>query len=350
MKNFQIKIFNSFNNELKNLWLEFETKSFHHIFQTYEWQKLWLDKQIEYNNKIINFTVLIYESDKLIMILPLNIKEYYKIKILNWSGFPFSDYNSPLIASNKKLLKENFEELWNNILESFENIDCIVLNNQPENIISRTNPFYDYLKNNLMDEYYGINLNKSLKFKKKELDNINYQTKRLKDLGKLSFKTAENRDEKKDVIDFIIHNKSKQYESTKAWNLFKDKFCKDFFISSNLNMQKKIHVTYLKLNNEILAAHSGYIYNNICYYLFPAYNVKYRKYSPGKILLKKIIDETKLDLVEYFDLTIGSENYKKRFANNKLNSARFLKSLSLKGSFYILLLKIKFFIKKNLKG
>ena len=89
MKNFKIKIFNSFNDELKNLWLEFETKSSHHIFQTYDWQKLWLEKQIEYNNKIINFTVFIYERDELIMILPLNIKEYYRIKILAWSGFHF---------------------------------------------------------------------------------------------------------------------------------------------------------------------------------------------------------------------------------------------------------------------
>ena len=81
MKNFKIKIFNSFNDELKNLWLEFETNLSSH-FQTYDWQKLWLEKQIEYNNKIINFTVFIYEKDELIMILPLNIKEYYKIKIL----------------------------------------------------------------------------------------------------------------------------------------------------------------------------------------------------------------------------------------------------------------------------
>ena len=47
------------------------------------------EKQIEYNNKIINFTVFIYERDELIMILPLNIKEYYRIKILAWSGFHF---------------------------------------------------------------------------------------------------------------------------------------------------------------------------------------------------------------------------------------------------------------------
>ena len=350
MKNFKIKIFNFFNDELKNLWLEFETRSFHHIFQTYDWQKLWLEKQIEYNNKIINFTVFIYEKDELIMILPLNIKEYYKIKILAWSGFPFSDYNSPLIKNHKKLLKENFEDLWNNILSKLVNVDCIVLNNQPENILSQKNPFYNYLKNDLIDEYYGIKLDQNLEFKKKELDNINYQTNILKNLGELSFKIAENDYEKKEIIDFIIQNKSKQYDNTKAWNLFKDNFCKDFFISSNLKIKKKIFITYLKLNNDILAAHSGYIYNNMCYYLFPAYNLKYKKYSPGKILLKKIIDQTKSNLVKYFDLTIGSENYKKSFANNKSYSAQFLKSLSLKGSFYISLLKIKFFLKKILKG
>ena len=33
MKNFKIKIFNSFNDELKNLWLEFETRSFITFFK-----------------------------------------------------------------------------------------------------------------------------------------------------------------------------------------------------------------------------------------------------------------------------------------------------------------------------
>ena len=93
-------------------------------------------------------------------------------------------------------------------------------------------------------------------------------------MGELSFKIAENDYEKKEIIDFIIQNKSKQYDNTKAWNLFKDNFCKDFFISSNLKIKKKIFIIYLKLNNDILAAHSGYIYNNMCYYLFPAYNLK----------------------------------------------------------------------------
>ena len=80
---------------------------------------------------------------------------------------PFSDYNSPLIKNHKKLLKENFEDLWNNILSKLVNVDCIVLNNQPENILSQKNPFYNYLKNDLIDEYYGIKLNQNLEFKKR---------------------------------------------------------------------------------------------------------------------------------------------------------------------------------------
>ena len=57
-----------------------------------------------------------------------------------------------------------------------------------------------------------------------------------------------------------------------------------------------------------------------------------------------------LYLFDYFDLTIGSENYKKDYSNRKLNSALFLKSKSLKGFIYIFLVKIKLIIKKILEN
>ena len=57
--------------------------------------------------------------------------------------------------------------------------------------------------------------------------------------------------------------------------------------------------------------------------LFPAYDNDYRKYSPGKILLKKIIDHSRLNSIDYFDLTIGSEDYKKNFSNNEIETSIF---------------------------
>ena len=74
---------------------------------------------------------------------------------------------------------------------------------------------------------------------------------------------------KKKIIDFIIHNKSKQYKNTNAWNIFKEKIYLDFFISSNLVIDQKSYITYLEFDGKVIAAHSGYTYQKISYYLFP---------------------------------------------------------------------------------
>ena len=76
------------------------------------------------------------------MILPFNIKNFYSIKILTWSGFPFSDYNIPLISNNKIFKIEDFQIIWNYILKKINKFDCLVLENQPENILDKKNPFF----------------------------------------------------------------------------------------------------------------------------------------------------------------------------------------------------------------
>ncbi len=349
MDKFKIEVINSFTNELKNYWQEFEKKSHHYIFQTYEWQKLWLDKNAKYGNFLINYTILVFEKDELIMLLPLNVKNFYSIKILNWSGFPFSDYNAPLIAKNKTFKEDDFRLIWKLILNKIKKIDCITFNNQPEYIVSQKNPFFSYLTSKIDNEYYGIELNK-FEVNKNELNNIEYQISRLRSLGNLKYKKAYSITERNKIINFIISNKIKQYENTNAWNLFKNKIYHEFFIHSNLSLHEKAYITYLEIDDKVIAAHSGYIYEKICYYLFPVYNINYSKYSPGKILLKKMIDESKQNMLHYFDLTIGSENYKKKYSNKKFSSSFFLKTLTFKGILYIILLKIKFNLKNILNN
>ena len=57
MDKFNIEVINSFTDELKNNWQEFEKNSHHYIFQTYEWQKLWLDKHTKDSNFLFNYTI-----------------------------------------------------------------------------------------------------------------------------------------------------------------------------------------------------------------------------------------------------------------------------------------------------
>ena len=179
------------------------------------------------------------------MILPLNIKNQYSIKILSWSGFPFSDYNIPLIIKDLDISYEDFKMIWKIVLEGITNIDCIVLQNQPKNIFTQKNPFYYFLNNKINNECYGIKLDNEFNLKKNELDNIKYQTNRLKKLGNLNFKKAKSIDEKKKILNFIVQHKSQQYIKTKVRNLFKDRFNKDFFILSSLAMDEKADITYM---------------------------------------------------------------------------------------------------------
>ena len=60
-----------------------------------------------------------------------------------------------------------------------------------------------YLKTKVNNSYYGIYLNKEFELKKNELDNIKYQTNRLKKLGKLEFKIM-NENENSMLNKFLV--------------------------------------------------------------------------------------------------------------------------------------------------
>ena len=348
MKNLEIKIFKSFSKELCELWKNFEISSTNYFFQSFNWQKLWFDHQIKFNNKIENYTVVISKNNEVIMVLPFNIDYNNYLKVLRWSGFPFSDYNAPLIRNEIEISKVEFLFIWETIISN-NDFDCIFLDNQPEKIIDKNNPFFYFLKKKINNYYYFIRFNEKFEIKKKEFDNIKYQTNRLRKNGKLEFQTAKYRDEIEKVLNFIILNKSKQYDRTNAWNLFKIKLHRELFETSNLTLSENIDLNYLSLNDEIIAAQAGCYYKKRYYYLFPAYNYEYRKFSPGKILLQNMIVNCKIKSFECFDLTIGSENYKEIFSNYKMASVLFFHSKNLKGFIYIFFLKLKYLVKQILK-
>ena len=120
---------------------------------------------------------------------------------------------------------------------------------------------------------------------------------------------------------------------------------RNFYRLIHIKLKQNIFIASLSLDNEIIAAHSGFVYNNRLYYLFPAYDYTYNKYSPGKILLKKLIEISTSRNIDNFDLTIGFENYKKNYSNYTLESSVFLDFKNIRGIIYISFVKLKLLIK-----
>ena len=336
-RKFEIVFFDKLNTELEKLWIELERETNIGFFQTCIWQKYWSNQCL--NNKTI-FFVCIFEDKKLIAILPLNIRKIFYVKVLNWNGFPFSDYNSPIIKNSISLSNNDYRTIFLEIKKNFSfdvihlinNIDPLFLNNRNfKNNKSYRLKIFD-------DQSYHLIFNKLRK-------KIFYEENRLKKKHKLEILLDPNKEQKKQITEFFILQKYHQLERTGGWNYLKYDNYKSY-ISNLIKLdENSISYSMLKLDNKIIACHIGYIYRNTFFYIFPVYNESFKKFSPGNILFLKLIEYCKEKKFDYLDLTIGDENYKKRLSNINDNIYEIIESFNLVGLIYNIFIKIKFSIK-----
>lgn len=142
------------------------------------------------------------------------------------------------------------------------------------------------------------------------------------------------KEERKRVIKFILDNKEIQFKNNKSWNFLKIKNYKLFFE----NISKNTIISYIKTkDNIIVAAHFGYKYKGIYYYILPVYNPVFQNISPGLNLLNLLVTNLYSKNYKYLDLTIGSEFYKVNFSNSCLNIYCYYNYYSFLGFIYYLL-------------
>lgn len=331
-----IKIKKEFDYDLKNEWEDLQKNSNINFFQTFKWQKYWSQKC---GNNIENIITLFYKNGELVSILPLNIKKKKFIKILNWNGFPFSDYNQPIIKNNQKLKSEDFKFI----------ISQIYLNYKFDNVHLLNCINGDYLK----DNKFASNKLSKLIFFKDETDSkiiqnlnkkINYEENRLKKNFKYE-QYVDTKKNKKEIIDFFIIEKNKQLIRTRAWNYLKFEQYKKYIYDLIEFDEKNLCFSCLKINDKIISSHIGYKFNKNYYYIFPVYDLDYKKYSPGNILLYKLIENYRLKKFYTFDFTIGNELYKNKLNNFIENIYEYITYKSFLGFFYYIKIKLKMFIK-----
>ena len=185
---------------------------------------------------------------------------------------------------------------------------------------------------------------------KKARYNISRQERLLKEKGdlKYSINSSNNID---NLINTMIGLKSKFYDKNRIKNNFKSKQYKKRFTSFYKDLADKniLKISCLYLKKNIIAIHIGYEYKRHFYYIFPAYNLEYSKYSPGILLQKKILETEFTEKKNIFDFTIGDENYKFSWANNTVSLSETIFGKGLKGFFIYVFLISKHKIKSILK-
>jgi CelD/BcsL family acetyltransferase involved in cellulose biosynthesis len=274
----KIKIYKEINAELKDIWVNFEKKSYNHCFQSFSWI-CYLVIFFKKNN--FNFflqIVTIKKDNKLVAILPFWIINKFGLKFLKWIGNDFSDYNGPIISKNIYYKKNDFLNDFNLIKKKLDKFDVIYFERQSSNILQLENPFFFYLKNLNITKTYFI-----------EPSNKFYNHKLIK--KDFSFFHTDNILNYKKYINIILDLKMLKFN--KKITLKKNNIYQKSFYNGLSNIKSdnlKIYLSSLKFENQELSYNFGIMYKNYFYYLMPAYNNFLKKISPGMILLYKILD------------------------------------------------------------
>ena len=342
MKNFNIKIFSEFSEELMSSWKEVEQKSDISVFQTFDINKYWYSIFRNHNELKLQVAV-IYKEEESIAIFPFIVRNTRFSKILEFIGSRQFDYKIPLIK-NEYNTYLNLINIWQLITLNIDHYDVIFFQSLPEKLSSKKpNLFLNLFNSRVYMTSYALSLPEKIEDKnkiipKKIIADSKRQIKRLENLGTLEFNTIKSDMEYLEAIDVLIKYKQDQYRDTGATDIFSNQKIKKFYVSSKNNslVDLEIKLSVLQLDNKIIAAHWGLTYKNVFYYLIPSYDKSMRIYSPGRLLMNNLIEESINRKFEIFDLTIGAEEYKQKYLTMENNIHYVLKLVSYKAIiFYI---------------
>ena len=356
--NIDITIHREFNDKIKILWLQFEKESFHHSFQKYNWIECWYKNIGKTKLNVSPLIIQVQLNNKNIMIIPFGIRSSYGVNLIEWLGQGQSDYNAPLYSKKIEIKDNEYIHLWDKILKKLPSYDLIKLLSQPKEINRDKKNFLFNLGKKVSEISYSLNLEKTNyktfynQFLKKSIRlDTERQKKRLKDRGELKFEIISGSENEK-IFKILVSQKRKKYIHTGAFDIFQIKQYYNFYkeLACNKDFFQFTHLSILKLDSNVIAAHFGTYSNNVFYYLIPSYDGDiYSKYSPGRILLLKLIEWCSQNGINKFDFTTGAEEYKSYWTNDRMELSNLYKINTIKGFLYLKFIFFIYFLKQKYK-
>ena len=128
-----------------------------------------------------------------------------------------------------------------------------------------------------------------------------------------------------DVLQKLIGWKSDQYRRTHEDDPFAVTWTNELLhgllaLPRKSELQPVLSAMYA--GKTLVAAHYCLAAPGVCHSWIAAYNPEYARYSPGKLMLRRLLYETPERDINRFDFGAGDEPYKYSFANNAVNVRR----------------------------
>lgn len=314
----EIEKIDSFSNVKKETWNTLlDSCRQKYIFQTFEFQYTWWKHFGEKSNRRDLLLLLAKENNSIIGIAPLMAEEiiFLRKPVIKFIGTPSCDYMDFIILENRE--KEVVSCFFNYLkkLKCLE-IDlvfvpdgsCVLKTGLAQSRLVDACPYVD-----LGDPWEVVynRLNKSIR------QYVSRRQRNILKLGKLEFSSVKEEDKIDAFLDeyFRMHIR-RWHDYAGRYSQFQYARWRNFIreLSHILFSKGYIDLTYLKLNSDIIACHTGFIYNKIFHWYMATFNPDYSKYSPGHLLTMYLLKNSCCNGLLSFDFLRGTESHKMLWA------------------------------------
>ncbi|MFH1982567.1 MAG: GNAT family N-acetyltransferase [Pseudomonadota bacterium] len=332
-------------DEVERPWRSFQETAEGYGFQTFEWANRWYGTIGRYLGARPCVVMVTDDQDAPLLLLPLALTRSRGITVLSFADGGVSDYNAPLVHPGyaDRMGTGGFSAIWDAVEKRMPPCDVIHFSKMPRRIGDLLNPMLELSVFPYHENSYGLRLSGMwethyrTRVKKRIRADSARQRRRLAALGVLRFVIVEDKPAVRVMTHRMIAQKRRRYIETAAPDLFLLPVYRQFYCEAadDLFDAGRLHLSALLLDDTVVATHWGMVHNGCFYFLLPTFEGgRWRKFSPGRLLLEHLLEWAFAHHLGIFDFTIGTEAYKMDWCDRELTLYETLLVRSSKGHAY----------------
>jgi CelD/BcsL family acetyltransferase involved in cellulose biosynthesis len=298
-------------DEARDIWRAFERDAACYVFQTYDWQRLWYNCMGAQTKVCI---LVLSDVTGPLMLCPLAIERRHGIRLLRFLGGPVTDYHAPMLRRGSEVAAT---EVWTAIVGGLPTFDLAWFEKMPVDIEDSANPFIQLPHAHHTSNAYSADLGRSYDeyracHSAAFFRDTRRHRRRLSEVGTIRYEVAGARTD--EIMAALVKQKTRRYRDTGAPDLFQIPGLLQFYQA--LARMPFGHLSALRVNDDIVAAHLGAVFRRRIYWLMPTFEVgPWEKFSTGRLLLEDLMQWGYGHDVRIFDLTFGDEPYKLKWSD-----------------------------------
>jgi len=332
-------------------------------FSSYAWVKAWYDAHKNIPDCSPTIILGTDKTNKPLFLLPLFRQKMGPFNILVRPGKTHSACSSGLFTQTCRQMinSRNGKQFWQSVLSQVSWADAIALDGVRETEIRQHNPLrylphinagnpsFEMLLAGDWKKFYQSKITRQAR------SNVRRCEKRLSELGKLRFKTANTKEDRLTFLRVLLAQKTEQFTMRGIINPYTKpgitSFYENLVAGAQNSEPQPLLLTTLVLDEKPLAVIFGMIQATEYHGLIMSMQEgPLARFSPGRILLHRTLQHLSQIGIRKIDFGVGEAGYKEEWVDAEIIRHQVLAPLGLKGRVLVTGIQLASAIKALIKG